>query len=127
MTSTTGVLENDYIGIELDTVILGTERQWFHTRVTSISGTTLGLASALPANVASGRSIKINRWVSLEAQNLAATAANIASATSSVNTNLKWEGMLVWDTTNNRMLRASGRGATSAWYIVDGSGSVTPV
>lgn len=127
LTSTTGVLENDYIGIELDTVILGTERQWFHTRVTSIVGTTLGLASALPANVASGRSIKINRWVSLEAQNLAATAADIASATSSVNTNLKWEGMLVWDTTNNRMLRASGRGATSAWYIVDGSGSVTPV
>jgi hypothetical protein len=127
LSSVSGVLENDFIGIELDTVILGADRQWFHTRVTSIVGSTVNLASALPANVASGRAIKINRWVSLEAINTAATAANIASAASTINTNIKWEGMLVWDTTNNRLMRASGRGATSAWYIVDGSGSVTPV
>ena len=127
LTSVSGVLENDYIGIELDTVIIGNERQWFHTRVSSIAGSTLNLSSSLPANVAAGRAIKINRWFSLEAVNTAATAADIASAASAINTNLKYEGRLVWDSTNNRMLRASGRGTTSAWYIVDGSGSVTPV
>lgn len=127
LTSATGILENDFIGIELDTVILGNERQWYHTRVASIAGSTINLSGSLPANVASGRAIKVNRWVSLEALNYAATAADIASAASAVNTSMKWEGMLVWDTTNNRMLRASGRGTTSAWYIVDGSGSVTPV
>lgn len=127
LTSVSGILENDYIGIELDTAIVGNEREWFHTRVSSIVGSTVNLSSALPANVASGRAVKINRWASLEALNVVATAADIASAAATINTNLKYEGRLVWDSTNNRMMRASGRATTSAWFIVDGSGSVTPV
>ena len=33
---------------------------------------------------------------------------------------------LVWDTNNNRMLRALGAGTTDGWRIVDGSATVTP-
>jgi hypothetical protein len=55
------------------------------------------------------------------------TAANIASATATVNVVGKFSGKMVWDTTNNRMLRASGKNPTDAWWILDGSASVTPV
>lgn len=54
------------------------------------------------------------------------TAANIADATASVNTDDKFAGQYVWDTTNNRLMRASGGLATDDWWIVDGSASVTP-
>ena len=54
------------------------------------------------------------------------TAANIALAISSVNTIGKYEGLFVWDTTNNRLMRSSGSTDVSAWYVVDGSASVTP-
>lgn len=54
------------------------------------------------------------------------TAANIASATSSVNTSGKYVGLLVWDTTNKRLLRSSGTTATSEWAVVDGSAQVIP-
>lgn len=55
-----------------------------------------------------------------------ATAAQIASLSSDINTIAKFLGKLVWDTTNNRMLRTNGSTASSPWYVVDGSGSVTP-
>lgn len=55
-----------------------------------------------------------------------ATAANIASATATVNTTEKKKGLQVWDTTNKRMYRASGSAATDPWDAVDASGSVTP-
>lgn len=56
-----------------------------------------------------------------------ATAANIASASASINTNGKYEGLMVWDTTNKRMLRASGSAAVAEWAVVDGSAQVTPI
>lgn len=54
------------------------------------------------------------------------TAANIADQAATVNTTDKAAGKQVWDTTNNRIMVASGSGATDAWYVADGSASVTP-
>lgn len=51
---------------------------------------------------------------------------NLANAASGINTTDKYTGKLIIDTTNNRMLYASGINTTSPWYIVDGSGNVTP-
>lgn len=53
-------------------------------------------------------------------------AANIADAASSANVSNKYVGQYVWDTTNNRLMRASGGAPDAAWYVVDGSSSVTP-
>lgn len=55
------------------------------------------------------------------------TATNIASAASTINTLNKFKGKKVWDTTNKRLLRSSGTLSTSAWNVVDGSGTVTPI
>lgn len=55
-----------------------------------------------------------------------ATAANIANKASSVNTTNKYEGLFIWDTTNNRLMRAAGSTDVSVWWVVDGSTSVTP-
>jgi parallel beta-helix repeat protein len=55
------------------------------------------------------------------------TAAEVASATSSINTNGKYTGRLVLDLTNYILYAATGNLATSAWKRTDGSGtSVTP-
>lgn len=54
------------------------------------------------------------------------TAANIADKTSAINTVGKYEGLIVWDTTNNRLMRASGSTDIAVWWVVDGSTSVTP-
>jgi len=54
----------------------------------------------------------------------AATA--IADIGDAVNTSNKEAGKAVWDTTNNRLLVASGASAASAWYVADSSTSVTP-
>jgi hypothetical protein len=56
-----------------------------------------------------------------------ATAAAIADAANAVNGTGKVVGLAVWDTTNNRLMVASGSATTSAWYVADGSASVTPV
>jgi hypothetical protein len=55
-----------------------------------------------------------------------ATAAQIADQTNSVNLGSKHAGQLVWDTTNNRLLRSSGTTDVSPWHVVDGSATVTP-
>jgi hypothetical protein len=54
------------------------------------------------------------------------TAANIAAVGNAVNTANKAAGKMVWDTTNNRVMVASGSTAASAWYVADASASVTP-
>ncbi len=54
------------------------------------------------------------------------SAANIASAAATINTADKYIGKLVWDNTNNRLMRASNSTTTAAWWVVDGSTSVTP-
>ena len=54
------------------------------------------------------------------------TAANIANIANIFNTQSKYVGRGVYDTTNNRLMIASGPNANSPWYIADGSASVTP-
>ena len=53
-------------------------------------------------------------------------ATDIASKAAAVNTNNKRPGLMVFDSTNNRIMVASGESATDAWYVADGSASVTP-
>jgi hypothetical protein len=54
------------------------------------------------------------------------TAANIAAVGAVINTRNKLLGLAVYDTTNNRVMVASGSLAASPWYVADGSASVTP-
>ena len=54
------------------------------------------------------------------------TAVNIADITSAINTVGKYEGLMVWDTTNKRLLRAAGSAAGDDWDVVDGSVQITP-
>ena len=54
------------------------------------------------------------------------TATQIANKTSSVNTIDKYNGLYVWDATNNRLMRSSGATDVSVWWVVDGSTSITP-
>lgn len=54
------------------------------------------------------------------------SAADIANKTSSVNTVGKYAGLIVWDTTNHRLMRAEAALDVSPWWVVDGSVSVTP-
>lgn len=56
----------------------------------------------------------------------ARTAAQIASIADAINTTKKYRGKQVYDTTNNRVMVASGSSAGAAWYICDGSASVIP-
>lgn len=63
-------------------------------------------------------------WAMIDTQSVSAT--NIASATSTINTVGKYAGLYIWDTTNNRLMRSDGSTAIAAWYVVDGSTSVTP-
>jgi hypothetical protein len=55
-----------------------------------------------------------------------ATATQIASKTAAINTTEKYVGLMVWDTTNKRQLRASGSTDVAAWDVIDGSASVIP-
>jgi len=57
---------------------------------------------------------------------LSATAASIAAIGSNINTVNKTAGRNLWDTTNNRLMVASGATPSSPWYLADGSVSVTP-
>ncbi|WP_447759781.1 glycosyl hydrolase family 28-related protein [Sphingopyxis panaciterrae] len=54
------------------------------------------------------------------------TAVNIASAAAAINTAGKYIGKLVFDTTNNRLMRARAATAVGSWDVVDGSASVIP-
>ena len=53
-------------------------------------------------------------------------AADIANKAASVNTSGKYEGLMVWDSTNRRLMRARGETDISPWDCVDGSVTVTP-
>lgn len=56
-----------------------------------------------------------------------ATAAAIAAIANAINTTDKVAGKVVYDTTNNRIMIASGAVNNSPWYVADGSAFVTPV
>jgi hypothetical protein len=61
-----------------------------------------------------------------EAYSNTATAANIAAIGNAINTRGKYAGRAVYDTTNNRLMIASGSAANSTWYRADGGANVTP-
>jgi parallel beta-helix repeat protein len=61
-----------------------------------------------------------------EAYSNTAPAADIAAVGNAINTRGKYAGRSVYDTTNNRLMVASGSNANSAWYRADGGASVTP-
>jgi hypothetical protein len=54
------------------------------------------------------------------------TSADIAAVANAVNTTGKVAGLMVYDTTNNRIMISSGSAAASLWYVADASASVTP-
>ncbi|WP_370313487.1 hypothetical protein [Sagittula sp.] len=54
------------------------------------------------------------------------TATQIADISHTVNTTGKAAGKIVRDSTNNRLMMSEGAGAASAWWVIDGSSSVTP-
>lgn len=54
------------------------------------------------------------------------TAASIAAIGDAINTTNKAKAKVVFDETNNRIMVASGAAAGDAWYVADGSASVTP-
>lgn len=54
------------------------------------------------------------------------TAANIAAVAHAVNTAGKVAGLVVFDTTNNRLMRSTGALAASTWKTLDGVTTVTP-
>lgn len=56
-----------------------------------------------------------------------ATAAAIIAIANAINTTNKVAGKIVYDTTNNRIMIASGSVNNSPWYVADGSTFVTPV
>jgi hypothetical protein len=53
-------------------------------------------------------------------------AADIAAAANAINTTDKVAAKVIFDTTNNRLMVASGAGAVDPWYVADGSAFVTP-
>lgn len=63
-------------------------------------------------------------WQLIDTASISAT--DIASMTSGVNTSGKYEGLMIWDTTNRRLMRARGATDISPWDCVDGLVSVTP-
>jgi hypothetical protein len=95
-----------------------------------ISATTVPTAiaelDAEAARLAQAQTFSAQQTVSggLVIQTRAATA--IADITNAVNTTSKVAGKIVYDTTNNRIMVASGALAASPWYIADGSASVAP-
>jgi hypothetical protein len=97
--------------------------------------TTLGvqpldatLTALAGLTVASGDYIEATGADTFQTRSLfpVATAADIAAVGATINTAGKFVGRLVWDSTNNRMLRASGTAAADPWHVVDGSATVTP-
>ena len=65
-------------------------------------------------------------WKAALTQPEEVAAADIAAVANAINTAGKFQGKLVWDSTNNRMMRAAGSSAASVWWVIDGSTSVTP-
>jgi len=87
--------------------------------VTMIAGTTAVLATA--------QTFTAQQTLSSGLVIQTATAAAIAAIANAINTTDKVAGKVVYDTTNNRIMIASGAVSNSPWYVADGSTFVTPV
>jgi len=87
--------------------------------VTMIAGTTAVLATA--------QTFTAQQTLSSGLVIQTATAAAIIAIANAINTTNKVAGKVVYDTTNNRIMIASGAVNSSPWYVADGSTFVTPV
>jgi hypothetical protein len=81
----------------------------------TLSGATLG--GTLTGNVDS-----TTGYIQLRTN----TAAEIGAIGNAVNTTGKAAGTIVFDTTNSRLMIATGANANSTWVRADGSNAVTP-
>ncbi len=80
--------------------------------------------------LASGGEIRVNNVQVLDTvgglSTQTETAANIAAIGNAINTANKRAGKMVFDTTNNRLMIATGSTAGSTWKSADGATTVTP-
>lgn len=91
---------------------------------TTFSGpvtSTNGFTGAITGNVTGGVSAT-SAYVQINA--VAATA--IADVADAINTANKVAGTIVLDTTNSRIMVATGDAAADDWAVADGSATVTP-
>ena len=58
----TGINTNCQLGVELDTVVIGSERRYQHCAITAVAGNAITISPALTANVAAGRRVLVNKW-----------------------------------------------------------------
>jgi hypothetical protein len=65
-------------------------------------------------------------WHAMASAPIDDTAAHLADKTNAINTLDKFNGKMVWDLTNTRMMRAMGSGATDTWKTLDNGVTVTP-
>lgn len=105
-------LKSEQSGHTFSPLMLGAYAFW-------VNGGRLWVKNGTPASASDG--------LTLDSLQATASAANISSAAATINTTDKFGGKLCWDSTNNRMMRASGSTATSPWHVIDGSASVIPV
>lgn len=96
--------------------------------VTAVNGLVITIDSAADATVSGAAVAYYNPTFTPFGQlnGGTASAADIASIGNAINTTNKIAGKTVWDTTNNRLMRANGPLAGDVWYVIDGSTSVTP-
>ena len=96
------------------------------TTVTRVSAGVIAVEGATVATLSTAQTFSAQQTLSSGLVIQTATAAAIAAIANAINTANKVAGKVVYDTTNNRIMIASGSTAASAWYIADGSGSVVP-
>lgn len=68
----------------------------------------------------------VNAWVPTSAMMDEKGAGAIGNASNQVNLAGKYCGKLVWDATNDRVMRALSAAPTGTWISLDGTGSITP-
>lgn len=96
------------------------------TTLTRASAGVMAVEGATVATLSAAQTFTAQQTLTSGLVIQSATAAAIAAIGNAINTTDKVAGKVVYDTTNNRIMIASGSTAASNWYIADGSASVTP-
>ena len=96
------------------------------TTVTRVSAGVIAVEGATVATLSTAQTFTAQQTLTSGLVIQTATAASIAAVANAINTANKVAGKVVYDTTNNRIMIASGALAASNWYVADGSASVTP-
>lgn len=96
------------------------------TTVTRVSAGVIAVEGATVATLSTAQTFSAQQTLTAGLVIQTATAAAIAAIGNAINTANKVAGKVVYDTTNNRIMIASGALTNSAWYVADGSASVVP-